>query len=298
MTPWRTLPPLSALRAFAAFAETGSVTAAGERLNVSHPAISQQLRALEAHLGVALFGRTGRSLALTAEGRRLADAVTAGFGAIAGAVAELTAADEARPLQITTTPSFASGWLMPRLADFRARHPGLSLVIDPTAEVVTVGPGGVDIALRYGNGHWPGLDAQLLISTPIVVVAAPTLVGTGEIGSVADLACYPWFQEIGTNEATEYLERHGVTRGAGLGLTSLPGNLMVDAARDGQGVAVTARAFVESDIAAGRLRLLFEDRGREGYFLVTHRGVLTPAARAFAAWAKRQADGTANFAPA
>ena len=100
-------PPLSALRAFAALAETGSFTKAGEALNVSHAAISQQVRALEERLGVPLLPRDGRRGALTAEGERLAAALHAGFGGIARAVDELTGGDALRPLQVTTTPAFA-----------------------------------------------------------------------------------------------------------------------------------------------------------------------------------------------
>ncbi|MFC2968460.1 LysR family transcriptional regulator [Acidimangrovimonas pyrenivorans] len=288
MTPWLSLPPLSALRAFAAYVETGSVSAAGARLNVSHAAVSQQLRALETHLGVRLLDRSGRALELTTEGRLLADAVTAGFGGIARVVELLTGAEQSRPLQVTTTPSFAGGWLMPRLADFRSRHPEIDLAIDPSGAVKPLGPGGHDVALRYGNGDWAGTEAHLLVDSGLVVIAAPELVGGRAVGCVADLADLPWMQELGTNEATDFLERHGVARGAG-GLTSLPGNMMIDAVRDGQGVAVIARAFVAADIAAGRLRLLFEDDSRKGYFLVTPQGVMRPAVKAFAQWALRQA---------
>ncbi|MBI1219813.1 MAG: LysR family transcriptional regulator [Rhodobacteraceae bacterium] len=287
---WRTLPPLSALRAFAAFAQTGSVVDAGTRLNVSHAAISQQLRALEAHLGLALFDRSGRALVLTVEGQRLAEAVMAGFETIGRVVAQLTSDDADRPLRITTTASFASGWLMPRLGDFRQRHPGISLSIDPSPDVLDLALGGIDVALRYGRGDWPGVVSRLLVSTPVVVVASPKLVGTGPIATVAELADYPWLQEIGTTEATAFLQRNGVTRGMRKGLTSLPGNLMIDAARDGQGVATLARAFIEADIAAGRLRVLFADDARDGYFLVTPPGVLRPAAKAFANWVARQAE--------
>jgi LysR family transcriptional regulator, glycine cleavage system transcriptional activator len=289
MVAWRSLPPLAALRAFAAFAETGSVVRAGEALNVSHAAISQQLRALEAHLGLALIARQGRELALTAEGRLLAEAATTGFDGIARVVELLTGAEAGRPLQITTTPSFASGWLMPRLADFRARHPEVDLTIDPSGTLQPLGPGGHDIALRFGSGGWPGVEAELLIRSGVVVVASPALVGDAPVGDIADLAGHPWMQELGTNEASAFLERHGVARGAGGGLTSLPGNLMIDAARDGQGIAVIARAFVEADLAAGRLRLLHQDDSCTGYYLVTPKGVLRPAARAFVRWALRQA---------
>jgi LysR family transcriptional regulator, glycine cleavage system transcriptional activator len=286
---WRSLPPLSALRAFAAFAESGSVVAAGVRLGVSHAAISQQLRALEAHLGLALFDRSARAMLLTSEGQRLADAVIAGFEGMARVIGQLTAAEEERPLRITTTASFAAGWLMPRLGDFRQKHPGISLMIDPSPEVQALAPGGIDVALRYGRGDWPGVEAKVVVPSRVVVVASPKLVGTGPIQSVEELADYPWLQEIGTNEATRYLERNGVTKGIRKGLISLPGNLMIDAARDGQGVATLARAFIEADIAAGRLRVLFADDEREGYFLVTPEGVLRPAAKAFAQWVMRQA---------
>ena len=287
MTSWRLLPPLAALRAFSAFVDAGSVSRAGTELNVSHAAISQQLRALETHLGLALFDRSGRELALTAEGRLLADATTAGFDGIAKVVELLTGAEAGRPLQITTTPSFAAGWLMPRLADFRAHHPEIDIAIDPSGPMRTLGPGGYDAALRFGDGAWPGLDARLLIRSGIVVVAAPSLIGETPVVDMAELARFPWMQELGTNEATAFLEARGLARRAGL--TSLPGNMMIDAARNGQGIAVTTRAIVEADIAAGRLSLLFEDDKPTGYFLVTPKGVLRPAAQAFVRWAVRQA---------
>ncbi|RUS59777.1 LysR family transcriptional regulator [Pseudorhodobacter sp. E13] len=288
MKNWRDLPPLNALKAFAAFAEAGSVAQAGAATGVTHAAISQQIRALEQHMGLALVSRAGRELVLTAQGRMLADAALLAFGNVAELAASLTGADANRALHITTTPSFAIGWLMPRLADFRSHHPGIDLVIDPTPDLRQLGPEGADIAFRYGNGSWPGTEARLLVSSSIVAVAAPSLIAPAAVGSVADLADLPWLQELGTSEATAFLEKYGVERGARFGLTSLPGNLMLEAARAGQGVAVTARAFVEADIAAGRLHVVVEDDEREGYFLVTPAGVLRPPAKAFAQWARRQ----------
>jgi LysR family glycine cleavage system transcriptional activator len=290
MSSFDHLPPLAGLRAFAAFAESGSVVKAAALLNVSHPAISQQLRSLETHLGLSLLDRSGHGMKLTTEGQQLADAAVAGFGGISRIIAALTGADADRPLMITTTASFASGWLVPRLADFRARHPGISMMIDPTPEVKPLAPGGTDLALRYGRGDWPGVEASLIISTPVVVVAAPKLLGDRKpaLDALGDL---PWLEELGTSEATGLRYRLGLgsARSGGPGLTALPGNLMVDAARDGQGIAVVARAFVEADIAAGRLVQLYEDDEKEGYWLVTRPGVLRPSAREFAVWIRRQA---------
>lgn len=103
------------------------------------------------------------------------------------------------------------------------------------------------------------------------------------------LANLPWLQELGTTEATAFLDKHGLRRGQGAGMISLPGNLMLDAARDGQGVAIVVRDFVAADLAAGRLRLLYEDGGDEGYHLVTRPGPLRPALQIFCAWLLRQA---------
>lgn len=286
---WRSFPPLSQLRAFAAFAEAPTLEQAGARIGVTHAAISQQIRALEAHLGLSLVDRGGRKLALTAEGRKLAEAVEAGFGQMAQTIAAITGADQAPTLRITTTPTFAAGWLMPRLPDFRARHPGIDLVIDPAHENREIGRE-ADVGLRFGNGTWPGLTAQLILRSSIVVVAAPALVPDSLDHDLAQLAGLPWLQELGTNEATAFMQAQGLTRQAGASMISLPGNLMLDAARDGQGVAVIARAFVERDIAAGRLRLLMEDSEKEGYFLVHRPGPHRPPVRAFAAWVLRQAE--------
>ncbi len=285
---WRGFPPLSALRAFSAFAGAPSLDQAGAQIGVTHAAISQQIRGLEAHLGLALVDRGGRRLALTPEGKRLAEALEGGFGQIAATLAALTGADETAPLRITTTPSFAAGWLMPRLADFRAHHPSIDLAIDPAPDNREIGRD-ADVALRYGNGHWPGLEARLILRSSVVVVAAPSLVPPGPMPDLDHLAGLPWLQELGTNEASQFFETYGLTRRVGAAIISLPGNLMLDAARDGQGVAVIAQAFVAADLAAGRLRLLFEDADREGYFLVTRPGPQRKALKAFCAWVLRQA---------
>ena len=287
---WRSLPPLAALRAFGAFVETGSVVAAGSALSVSHAAISQQLRSLEAHLGVTLFDRSGRSMALTGEGEILAQGCADGFAAIALAVGLITGAEAERPLHISPTPSFAAAWLMPRLSEFRVAHPGVNLVLDPTADLVQLVPGGVDLSIRYGTGGWDGLEDELLVETSMVVVAAPALIEGHDTSDLARLGELPWLEEVGTTESTNWLAAHGVTHGVRGSLTQVPGNLMLDGARDGQGVAVTVRAFVEADIQARRLCVLHEDATPgAGYHLVTRPGVQRPALRAFIRWIRKAA---------
>jgi LysR family glycine cleavage system transcriptional activator len=287
---WRDLPPLSALRAFAAFAETKNVVAAGEALGVSHAAISQQLRSLETHLGVMLLDRTGRAMQLTPAGDTLARALSSSFAQMIEAAQDITGSRDARPLHITTTPMFAVSWLMPRLPGFRAQNPDADLMLDPSPEVVALSSEGIDVAVRYGKGPWPDLEAKMLVQSPLVVVAAPSLVGTGALPGMERLADLPWLEELGVTESTKWMQRHGIDKTATKGQTKVPGNLLLDGARDGQGVAVTVRAFVERDIAAGRLRVVHAaaDEGA-GYHVVTRTGVMRPVLKAFVTWIKREA---------
>lgn len=286
---WLTLPPLAALRAFAAFAEAGNLTRAGAALNISHAAVSQQLRALERHMGVTLLDRSGRGLRLNPDGRQLADSLSLGFGTIAATVQELSGRDADRPLHVSVTPSFASYWLLPRLAGFSQAHPDVSLRIDPSPQLIDLAPGGIDLALRHGNGDWPGVQSTPLLPAPLIVVAAPDLVKGRRIDTPADLVGLPWIEELGTNEASAWLQTHGAAPEGAHRRIQLPGNLMLESARQGQGVLITVRLFVEPDLAAGRLVELFEMRAEATYHIVTRPDPLRPAARAFIAWLRREA---------
>lgn len=285
---WKDLPSLTALRAFHALAETGSAVAAGTMLNVSHAAVSQQIKALEGHMGVPLVDRSGRVLSLTPAGEELAEALKSGFGTMARAVAALTGADANRPVHVSTTSLFATTWLMPRLLDFQSKHPEIDLMVNPSAELFDPEPGGIDVGLRFGSGDWPGLEAEMLVPTDIAVTAAPSLVGDCVIECPADLLQFPWLEELGTSESTDWLRKHGVVEGRAKRITQMPGNLMLEGARAGQGVISTAMSSVKDDIASGRLRLLFLDRGETGYHIVTRPGVMRPNAKAFVTWLKRK----------
>lgn len=287
------LPSLNSLRAFAAVAETGSYSRAGSALNVSHAAVSQQVKALEARLGVILVARDGRGIALTAEGAALARDLATGFAAIRRGVEDLTRADAVRPVQVTMTPAFAMSWLMPRITEFQRRHPEVELMLNPTAEVVDLAPGGIDMAIRFGQGRWPGLEVTPLLLPDFVVVAAPALVGTREISDPAMLADMPWLQELGTDEVAEWMERRGVTPNRQLMVTHMPGNLIMQAVRRGDGLTLTARSFVEEEIRSGQLLELYSENDIGGYYIVTRPGVLRPPLRAFVNWLKRQAAAEA-----
>ncbi|WP_421850968.1 LysR family transcriptional regulator [Oricola sp.] len=285
---WRGIPSLNSLRAFSAVADTLSFSRAGRELNVSHAAVSQQVRALEANLGAPLVTRQGRGVALTAEGKELATRLEKAFVEIRDAVDALSDTEAGRPLQVTMTPTFAVSWLMPRIGDFRMEHPDIEMMLNPTSEVIDLAPGGVDIAIRYGDGNWKGVDAEMLLPTTWVVVASTRLVGDKEFTAPEQLIDYPWLQELGTNELSMWLERQGVIAPGKLDVTHMPGWMMLESLKNGAGITASARAFLEPDIKAGTLRVLFEDEARgSGYFIVTRPGVLRPSAKIFLSWLRR-----------
>ena len=285
---WVNMPPLAALRAFSAFAEKRNVVDAGRALNVSHAAISQQLRALENRLGTALVDRSGRTLSLTDAGERLAHALELGFGAIESAVQDLSAADAQRPLHISCTPTFASAWLVPRLTDFRARHADIDLVLDPTPALVRLEPGGVDVPIRYSSGNVPGLQSEPLLMSPVVVVASPQLLKGRRTDQPEDMAGLPWLEELGTHEASAWLRSHGVEQGLVGTRIQMPGNLLLPALREGQGVSAVVRHFVEPDLECGHLVELFTGATGGGYLILTRPGPLRAAAKAFVSWLRTQ----------
>jgi LysR family glycine cleavage system transcriptional activator len=286
---WSDLPSLNSLRAFATVAETGSYTRAGTALNVSHAAVSQQVKALEARLGMTLVTREGRGIRLTDEGVALARDLAKGFDTIRKGVEVVTGVDATRPVQFTMSPAFAVSWLMPRIMEFQLRHPEITLMLNPTAIVVDLTAGGMDIAIRYCDGHYPGLEVTPLLLPDFVIVGAPELIGRQEITDPAMLIDLPWLQELGTNEVAEWMARQGVTLSKPLMITHMPGNLIMDAVRRGDGVTYTARSFVDAEIRSGQLVELFTERNPKGYYIATRPGVLRPPLQAFVTWLKRQA---------
>lgn len=286
---WQSLPPLSALRAFAALAETGSFTRAGEALNVSHAAISQQVRALEDRLSVMLVVRGGPRGRLTAEGERLAQSLETAFAGIAQAVDDMTGADAGRPLQVSTTSAFAANWLMPRLSEFRHLHPEVELMLNPTSQLVELTPGGVDVAIRFGRGGWRGLDAELLVPTSMVLVGAVSLLADRVVREPRDILDLPWLQELGTSEMSNWLRDRGVIAPRKESVIHLPGHLVLEGVRNGDGVSLASRVVVERELAAGRVVALFEDVEPDlGYYIVTRPGVMRRPLKAFVSWLRRQ----------
>lgn len=281
---WKDLPPLSALRAFQAVAEAGGYAPAARALNVTHAAVAQQMRGLEAALGVALVVRAGRGMALTAEGADLARALTDGFGTIQAGVEALRGGQN-RPVRITLTPSFATQWLMPRLKDFWDRHPDIALSLHPDARVVDLRRDGMDVGLRYGNGAWPGVEARFLAPARLSVTCAPALMQGRATLTAAEMQRMDWFLTRDWPEQENYLISLGLNP-ATLGRTDFNSeDLSLAAARQGLGLVVESYALIEDDVAEGRLVLIHDSREKlPAYFAVTPPGPQRAATRAFLKW--------------
>ncbi|MCU9847715.1 LysR substrate-binding domain-containing protein [Defluviimonas sp. WL0024] len=286
---WSDLPPLNSLRAFAALAEAGSFVAAGRALGVSHGAVTQQVRALEDRLGTALVERRGRGVGLTPEGADLARSLAQGFGTIHAAVSSLAGAERQRPVEITMSPAFATCWLMPRLAGFRRRHPGIALTLIPTSEIIEPRPGGVDVAIRYAERGRAPPDATAVLVADMAAVAAPALLAGRRIARPEDLGALPWLEELGTSEVRDWMSR----KGAGAArppVSQMPGNLIIEALRRGEGVTYTALPFVAEEIRRGALVSFFADPGYGIYHIRTAEGAGRAAARTFLRWLCREAE--------
>ncbi|HMO07390.1 MAG TPA: LysR family transcriptional regulator [Paracoccaceae bacterium] len=283
---WRNLPPLSMLRAFEALGQGGGLTGAARRLNVTHPAIAQQVRALEDHLGLRLVLREGRGLRLTADGARLAAALADGFGTIEAALSALRIDGADRPVRITLTASFAAQWLMPRLRAFWDRHPEIGLSLHPDARVVDLTRDGFDLGIRYGAGNWPGVQARFLAPARLVVA------GTPEVASAAraDLSGADWILSRGWPEQDRFLESLGLDPAA-LSMTEISDEtLALTAARQGLGLVVESAALVEDDVRAGRLEVVHDSRDRlPAYFVVTPPGAPRRPTQVFLTWLLAQA---------
>ncbi|WP_284165218.1 LysR family transcriptional regulator [Frigidibacter sp. SD6-1] len=290
---WLNFPPLSALRALEAAVRLGGYSAAARALNVTHAAIAQQVRGLEEFLGRPLVHREGRQLVFSDEAQELAAAANRGFAEMQTALMALRARQKPNALSVTTTPIFAERWLMPRLRDFWMRHPDITLTLRAEQDVVDLRREGIDVAIRYGLGHWPGVEAEFLTSARMMAVGAESLLQGRADPSPGDLKDLPWVLEQGWPETEQWLACSGVDLSGSAKSYFLTEELMLAAGRAGLGLFVASSAIVEQDIAEGRLRLLLDDCNdtHSGYFIVTAPGPLTVAKRTFIKWLRAQAQG-------
>lgn len=285
------LPPLGMLRVFEAAARLGSFSAAAQELHVTHGAVSHQIRALEEQLGFPLFHREGRGVRLSLAGLELAGRVNDALCDIGRALAELRKRANPRRLTVTTMPSFAARWLAPRIGGFLAEEPDIELNIVSTETVLDFARDGIDIAVRFGFGSYPGQETELLMRDEMLVVASPALLAA-QGGVTPPLGAEP-IRELPLLRSDGESWR-GWFRLAGhdwpepqSGLLFNDSALVLQAALDGRGAALTRRSLCQLDIEAGRLLQLspLTLPNSRAYWFVTPGGVaLSPVAQRFRAW--------------
>ncbi len=282
---WSELPSLTSLRAFSAAAEHRNLTKAARALNVTHSAVGQQIKALERDLGTRLVTRTQHGITLTPQGEYLSKGLLEAFASMANLTEGLSAAEATRPLLVSVTPMFASAFLMPRLSAFIEAHPSIELNLDSTIEAVDLKPGGVDMAIRYGTGQWSGLDAEFLLPGCLTVVASRDLIGNQEITDPMQLLDFPLLQEHASVEFDLWLEKVDIPIQAERKVVRMPGNMLLDGIRNGDGIGATVPAFIADELKSGKLIALFDDPIPDiGYYLVTLPGPTRPALKVFTRW--------------
>src|SRR5690554_4370198 len=251
----RRLPSLSALRAFEAAARHLSAKRAAEELSVTPTAVSHQIRQLEKSLDVALFVRRPRQLTLTAPGQALLAVLSDSFDAIAETVTKLRRPPARHAVTLSTTPAVAARWLLPWVCLLREAHPQLDLSIQVSHEAVALDGIVADMAIRYGEGPWPGLAAEKLFDNVFVPTCSPSLV----LREPAELVHHTLLH-FSAPKAVSPVDWAAWQRQAKVpGLDVSAGLIFSDethsiaAALDGQGVALMSRYLIEEELRQGRL---------------------------------------------
>jgi len=291
------IPPLTALRCFEAVARLGGVTPAARELHVTHSAVSQQIKVLEASMGVALFVREARGLRLTDDGRLYALEIRSALRDITQATRRAQARPHESELVIATVPSFAQHWLVPRLASFREAHPYYRVRLLTNLQIEDFRQSTSDIGIRMGQGHWPDVAQQKLFDDDMLVVAAPhfALEPNGRFPRTAEdvLACplisspdAPWSDWCQAAQVAE-------PAAEALVLSANDSNIVISAVLLGQGVALERRSLVAHALARGDLVQITDIRVpyRYPYWLVwQQREILNAKQAHFAQWIDAQVD--------
>jgi LysR family glycine cleavage system transcriptional activator len=267
---------LNGLRAFEAAARHLSFTRAAAELNVTQTAVSHQIRRLEEQLDLKLFVRQNRALLLTREASDYLPAISAAFEDLRLATERLKQPNRDRLLTVSTMASLAQKWLLPRLAAFQDAHPGIEVRISTSTQLVDFRREEIDLAIRYGRGHWPGVRAAWLMAEDLFPVCSPALLkGEKPLQRPEDIAHHTLLHaSIGREDWQLWLTAAGLPAGlatARPGLTFDLGVMAIQAAIDGLGIAMGRSAFVEADIAAGRLVVPFDVKlpAEAGFYVVT-----------------------------
>lgn len=301
------LPPLTALRAFESAARNLSFTRAAEDLHVSQGAISQQISRLEEYLGVILFVRDKRRIQLTAEGHQLAETVRRAFSDIADASQHIQHKDQ-QPLSVSVPPAMAAYWLMPRLASFQAGHPEVTIRLDATTNVANLQAGEVDMAIRFGEGNYPGLNSVFLMRDQVFPVCSPAFLAQAKtplpLGKVAD---YPLLHyEVLSGPRVHYSWSRFLGQFNLTGIDTHKGPVfhqhyvLLQAAIHHQGIALAQSNLVEAELRSGRLIRPFAESVPHNcayYIVYPQEGKIRPEVLAFQMWLESQVNTPSDVTP-
>lgn len=288
----RILPSPIALRAFEAAARHLSFTRAAEELFVTQSAVSHQVRGLEAELGVRLFLRLTRQLRLTDAGEALLLVLRESFDRIEDAILEMKSGSHAHPLRISLTSYFAARWMTRRLGGFTASHPQVEMHLHLINGDVDFKRMDLDLAIVWGYGDWPELEAELLMPIEITVVCSPDLLANGPpLNQISDLQHHRLLHESGRELWETWFEATGTSDVKSEWHTVMDDpNVLHQAAIEGQGIALGARALLDDEISRGLLVQPFDQAVSLGGYYIVH----APGARerpniaAFIDWLKQQ----------
>src|SRR5262245_2535625 len=249
----RRLPPLNALRAFEAAARNENFTRAAKELGVTQVAVSQQVKSLEATLGLKLFGRDGKRLFITSAGQQYLAVVSDALDRIAVGTDRVLGKEAARILTVSASPDFGAKWLVHRLGRFAALYPEIELRLSTTSKQVDLVAEHVDLAIRHGNGHWTGLDAVRLCPERLLPVCSPKLLACHRISKASDLLRLPLLRLDGWSTWSKWFAAAGLSAPARRGPVLNQASMLIDAAVDGQGVALARTTLAAWDLLRGRL---------------------------------------------
>ena len=287
------LPPLKSLVAFEASARHLSLTRAAVELGISREAVSRQIRVLEEHLGVKLFDRLHRAVALTPSGKKLQSVVRDSLENIAYVTGAIRRPSRSFKITVSSTIAIASFWLTPRLARFRSKYPNVEIhvaISDTPKDLMT---DGIDVGLRYGDGNWRGLTALRLFNVNSFPVCSPGYLDVAApINEPADLLQHNLVNLDGTSHASEdwwwWLKGQGVEVPKSLKMLGFDSyDNVMQVALDGQGVALGFSGFATDLLEDGRLVRPIESelsRGHAVYLVVPSGANPAPRVQNFIDW--------------
>jgi DNA-binding transcriptional LysR family regulator len=287
------IPPLSALQAFETISRRKNFSLAAEELHLTPSAVSHQVAKLESLLGVRLFERSARGVELTPAGQQYLQRVASALGAINTATEDLRHGVQ-DTLYVHSSPSFASLWLMPRIARFTEQHPNISLMLSASHMHSDFQLGQMDIDIRYGLPNWPHLEVEPVFTEKIMPLASPEFIRTHGLHTPADLLRVPLIQSsVSVVQWPEWFTRFSADLRPGrMGLRFDRAMMGLDAAVQNLGVALESTSIGQFLIASGKLQPVFDEemsvQVRAHFLVYPARHAARPEVKSFMDWLREE----------